>query len=163
MACSLAMAMALCCFATPKDFDKIPLSQEMDIKSLDASSNGIAKKNDALFFGYDQNPTNQPTQASHFDGIVIQIGEEDGKIWFYFSFQEGMDDPIERVLVNGRTLKSRIQDIIDRKCGIYTPSFYTNLVLDMSFNPLWGKKLAVIGDSLISAPTKATSYPYYIA
>ena len=35
--------------------------------------------------------------------------------------------------------------------------------MSMTWNPLWGKKLAVIGDSLISAPTKETSYPAYIA
>ena len=33
----------------------------------------------------------------------------------------------------------------------------------MVYNPLWGKKLAAIGDSLISSPTHDTSYPYYIA
>ncbi len=33
----------------------------------------------------------------------------------------------------------------------------------MVYNPLWGKKLAAIGDSLISSPTHSTSYPYYIA
>ena len=33
----------------------------------------------------------------------------------------------------------------------------------MVYNPLWGKKLAAIGDSLIASPTIETSYPYYIA
>jgi len=33
----------------------------------------------------------------------------------------------------------------------------------MVYNPLWGKKLAAIGDSLISSPSHNTSYPYYIA
>ena len=33
----------------------------------------------------------------------------------------------------------------------------------MVYNPLWGKKLAVIGDSLTCTPKVEQSYPYFIA
>jgi len=44
-----------------------------------------------------------------------------------------------------------------------TPPGVTNIVNEMTSNPLWGKKLAVIGDSLTCTPSKEQSYSAFIA
>lgn len=44
-----------------------------------------------------------------------------------------------------------------------TPPGVTNIVNEMTSNPLWGKKLAVIGDSLTCTPSKEQSYGAFIA
>ena len=72
-------------------------------------------------------------------------------------------DPMDKIFVNG----IKMSDIVAEKVqsGIEHSQYETtsNIVRQMTYNPLWGKKLAVIGDSLTVSPSKELSYGAFIA
>lgn len=76
---------------------------------------------------------------------------------------ENQFEPLTRIKVNGKSLLDFINEAVDARNAYNDRTATTNTVRDLVYNPLWGKKLAVIGDSLTCTPTKETSYPYYIA
>lgn len=89
---------------------------------------------------------------------------DDGKLNINFAENDlDFGEPIERIHINGVTLKDIIRNETYKYMSSITPLALTNIVLGMTWNPLWGKKLVVIGDSLISSPTRETSYPSFIA
>ena len=63
-------------------------------------------------------------------------------------------DPMDKIFVNG----IKMSDIVAEKVqsGIEQTKYEaaSNIVKQMTYNPLWGKKLAVIGDSLTCSPSK---------
>ncbi len=138
-------------------------------------SSNISIINSNLIIG--GNPTSiqgiPEQRIQYLDGITFDV-YEDGDVNFFFNdVPEGIN-PLDKILVNGIPLAQSIRDtVMDamRDASTQLGEQQTNIsrqvssetVGQMVYNPLWGKKLAAIGDSLISSPTHNTSYPYYIA
>ncbi len=102
------------------------------------------------------------------NGITFEV-KEDGELRFIFQSDvmgQPIGNPMNRITINGvsllRIIDDRIQEKIQQAGGI-SPSSITNQIRGMVYNPLWGKKLAVIGDSLTCTPKVEQSYPYFIA
>ena len=158
---TLALSMSL--MGVP--FQNLRFNQEMDIQSLDAvnksmkSTNGLVVVSSMENWGEHQYPSN-------VNGVVFKI-LEDGVVRFDFDEDPVSEPPTERLIINGVPLNTlidqKIQAAIDNSIDAITKGSMTGLVQRMVYNPLWGKKLAVIGDALSSTPTLETSYPYYIA
>lgn len=158
-----ALALSMSLMGVP--FQNLKFNQEMDVQSLDAvnksmkSTNGLVVVSSMENWGEHQYPSN-------VNGVVFKI-LEDGVVRFDFDEDPVSEPPTERLIINGIPLNTlidqKIQAAIVNNLDSITKSSMTGLVQRMVYNPLWGKKLAVIGDSLTSTPTLETSYPYYIA
>ena len=95
-------------------------------------------------------------------GITLDV-LDDGTLNFNFDETDLLDNPIDRVYVNGKRLTEIIREKVELSIGQLDP---TNQALSMLANPLWGKKLVAIGDSLTTAypySDLSHSYPAYIA
>ena len=145
-------------------FNKMKFSQDIDLNALQATQESLKSTNQVLIIGTKDTSASivEQQNVQNANGIVFDIHDE-GDVKFVFQDSDILGNPLDRVLFNGRSLRELIQDEMRNNMQVLLPGQMTNLVLNMTHNPLWGKKLAVIGDSLISAPTKATSYPSYIA
>ena len=157
----MLVAMAYMTFGVP--FQHMRFDQNIDtngIQSIKGNSDGsIMLQSGGSVLELPQN-----------DGITFMVQEDDT---INFNLQDEvlgqkLGNPLGRILVNGKTLASVIDEIVTSQVeiklqGIATASEITNSIRGMIYNPLWGKKLAVIGDSLISSPTRETSYPAFIA
>ena len=158
---SIAIMMATISFGVP--FENMKFNQEIDtnaVKALTSNNNG------SIYMVAGQNDMEIPPS----DGINF-IVQEDGVVNFHFQEEilgQQLGNPLARILINGKTLSQTIEELVAQKIaeqlvGVATSEAITNTIRGMVYNPLWGKKLAVIGDSLISSPTRETSYPAYIA
>jgi hypothetical protein len=110
----------------------------------------------------------QNSSIQQVNGITFEV-KEDGELRFIFQSDvmgQPIGNPMNRITINGvsllRIIDDRIQEKIQQAGGI-SPSSITNQIRGMVYNPLWGKKLAVIGDSLTCTPKVEQSYPYFIA
>lgn len=158
---SIAIMMATISFGVP--FENMKFNQEIDtnaVKALTSNNDG------SIYMVAGQNNIEIPPS----DGINF-IVQEDGVVNFNFQEEilgQQLGNPLSRIFINGKTLYQTIDELVAQKVseqlvGVATSEAITNTIRGMVYNPLWGKKLAVIGDSLISSPTRETSYPAYIA
>ena len=84
------------------------------------------------------------------NGITFDV-YEDGEVKFFFDTQDDQRNPCDRIFVNGLTLNQ---------------IFQTNMVEAANVNnPLWRKKLAIVGDSLTMNPypSEGKRYVDYIS
>ena len=90
---------------------------------------------------------------------------EDSTIRFTFDETDILGNPIDRIMVNGKPLKQLISELVESKSDIAAPDKVREFISTYHPNPLWGKKLVAVGDSLITRPLPAesTSYPAFIA
>lgn len=157
----MVMAMTFSAFGVP--FQNMSLQQDVDTNAISAISS-TADGGICIVSG------KPPPDMSPTDGICFLV-DEDSTINFKFPdmvLGQDMGNPLERILVNGKPLSESLQELVvqniqDQLSGVATTGAITKAIQSMVYNPLWGKKLAVIGDSLISTPTRNTSYPAYIA
>ena len=171
---------AIACFAV--DFQSINLSQNVNTNALDVVNTCLSKmENGTVVVKTDESDiTDIDSQRVHgnANGITFDM-YEDGEMRIYF--EDDGRSPLDKVVINGKTLNDTIHDAVSQTVAQMLNNGQSmivqyiddkmdsrvgdvsNAVNAMVYNPLWGKKLAVIGDSLISSPTRETSYPAYIA
>ena len=152
--------------------ENLNLQQNIDSGAMDAISQEIAKTNTTMIIGLNGVDMNGiPTERlTLLDGITFDI-YEDGEVNFFFNDMPVEMSPLEKMMFNGSSLKSLIDGIVERKVMDVLALTVTNIARNVSsdvvaervYNPLWGKKLAVIGDSLISNPRTTESYAYYVS
>ena len=141
----LALAMGLQLFATP--FQNIRFDQNINTQSLETTEKVLSMTNDTAILGVTSEEMNSTAKlrASEVNGVTIDI-YEDGKLKLYFTDPLEGTDPLDKILVNDIPLLKAIEDrIVGRG------------------NPLWGKKLAILGDSLTVVPGIPKSYGACIA
>lgn len=126
------------------------LDHNIDTQSMDIVSHTIGETNGTLRIG--KVIGDHPIYVN-FNGIIFDIYDE-GELRFMFNELPDGVDPMDKISVNGR----KMSDIIAEKVqsGIEQSKYEatSNIVRQMTYNPLWGKKLAVIGDSLTCSPSK---------
>ena len=84
-------------------------------------------------------------RAGDVNGVTVDI-YEDGKLKIYFNDPLADANPLDKILVNDVPLLDEIDKRVFKQ-----------------YNPLYGKKLAVVGDSLTVAPSVGKSYSSFIA
>ena len=152
-------------------FETMKFHQEMSSASIDAINNRMKATNGIMIISSEMPKGDTPDEITEMDGITFEV-QADEKINFIIRdediFGNTFKSPLSSILVNKKPLENYIneaidQKIIDQKIKDITAQAMTNLIQTMVYNPLWGKKLAVIGDSLIASPSHETSYSYYVA
>jgi len=164
------LMVAMTGFGVP--LENLNLQQNVDVGAMDAISQEIAKTNTTMIIGLNgKSITNiPPERLMLLDGIAFDI-YDDGEVRFYFNDIPDEMSPLERMKFNGSSLKSLIDGIVEHKVRDVLALTVTGIARNVSadvvaqhvYNPLWGKKLAVIGDSLISTPRIDNSYVGYVA
>lgn len=105
------------------------------------------------------------TQLNAVNGITFEV-QDDGEIRFIIQEEffpgHSYGSALDRITINGKSILSTMTEIVDAKLGSASPRAITNTINGMVYNPLWGKKLAVIGDSLTCTP-RGKSYCDFIA
>lgn len=99
------------------------------------------------------------------NGITFEV-EENDVVQFKMNEMPGdpsQKNPLQRILLNDKTLGDCIEQLVDTYIAEMSPEDMSNIVARMVYNPLWGKKLAVIGDSLTVYPSWDKSYSKNIA
>ena len=149
-------------------FERMNLHKEIVPEALDAASQSLRQSNngDLTILSGGHTSGEIPQEVLDSDGITFHV-KDDGTINFIIDNDDIIGFPhaslLDRIIVNGITMKSLMNDIVMDESKKHSPSAITNTILDMAYNPLWGKKLAAIGDSFIAWPTHNTSYPAFIA
>ena len=146
LTCVVACLVISC--AHGANLENISLKKNIDTEALDTVSKSMSMTNDTLFLGVDTtghllSPSN--TKVINLNGILIDI-YDDGKLQICFNDPVEDANPFDKIMINDKTLFQEIEYRITK-----------------TFNPLYGKKLAVIGDSLTCYPSMEKSYPYFIA
>jgi len=152
------------CLCSGVPFESLNLSQNVEANALDAinatmeNTNGISfiKSQDSRISGI---PESKMRTAN---GITFDI-YEDGEVRFFFDETDDPRDPLDKILVNNKKMSQVIQEKIDAGDMDKAKLATSNTILEMTYNPLWGKKLAVIGDSLTCSPGVNQSYSFFIA
>lgn len=157
---SLAAIACLSAFSIP--FENVKFSQNIDTQSIETVSQTIGVTNGVTTIGkitYGASGT-LPSQLGNLNGITFDI-YEDGDLKFFFNEIQDGTDPMDKIFINGKKLSDEIHERIqngieqnNRDLETMSPPGVSNIVSGMEYNPLWGKKLAVIGDSLTCSPSK---------
>lgn len=160
-----------CLMAGAVNFENVKFSQNIETRAIDVvnsaiiGTNGVVslKTPDTDFSGIPED------KIQSANGVTFDI-YEDGEIRFFFDATDDARAPMDRIFVNGKKLSQEIKERVDAgisennaQMSIMTPPGVSNVVSEMVYNPLWGKKLAVIGDSLTVSPSKELSYGSFIA
>ena len=159
---SLAAIACLSAFSIP--FENVKFYQNIDTQSMETVSQTIGSTNGVTTIGkitYGAGGT-LPSQLGNLNGITFDI-YDDGDLKFFFNEMEDGTDPMDKIFVNDRTLGQIVQEKVEAGVQATQYQVASNTFVQLMNNPLWGKKLAVIGDSLTGGSSKTTSYPYYIA
>ena len=152
-----SIVLGICVQTLAVPFQNMNLDHNIDTQSMDIVSHTIGETNETLRIGrvLGDNPT-----YGNINGITFDIYDE-GELRFMFSELPDGVDPMDRIFVNGKKLSDEIHERIqngieqnNRDLEILSPPGVSNIVSGMEYNPLWGKKLAVIGDSLTCSPSK---------
>ena len=135
--------MAGIAFATP--LQNIRLDSNIDTRAVEDAAKVISYTNEIGVIGVVSSGLREvlPDRLHDMNGIVFDV-YEDGKVMFYFNDPISDINPLDRIMLNDKTLN---QEINDR----------------FMFNPLFGKKLAIIGDSQSCSPSKDKCYAGLIA
>ena len=139
-------------FAVP--FERMRLGQDINTNVLNTLQEKMNSTNGTLVLrassSYQGEIPYDRVNASN--GITFDV-YEDGEVKFFFDTQDDQRNPADRIFVNGKTLNQLIQEQIPEN------------ILDIvnQNNPLWKKKLVVLGDSLVMNPYDGTTYSAYIA
>ena len=145
-----SIVLGLCVQTLAVPFQNMRLDHNIDTQSMDIVSHTIGETNGTLRIG--KVIGGHPTYGN-FNGIIFDIYDE-GELRFMFNELPDGVDPMDKIFVNGR----KMSDIMAEKVqsGIEQSQYEatSNIVRQMTYNPLWGKKLAVIGDSLTCTPSK---------
>ena len=154
-----SIVLGICVQTLAIPFQNMRLDHNIDTQSMDIVSHTIGETNETLRIG--KVIGGHPTYGN-FNGIIFDIYDE-GELRFMFNELPDGVDPMDKIFVNGR----KMSDIMAEKAqsGIEQSQHEatSNIVRQMTYNPLWGKKLAVIGDSLTCTPSKDKSYGGFIA
>lgn len=160
-----------CLMAGAVNFENVKFSQNIETRAIDVvnsaiiGTNGVVslKTPDTDFSGIPED------KIQSANGVTFDI-YEDGEIRFFFDATDDARAPMDRIFVNGKKLSQEIKEMVDAgiseydaQMSILTPPGVSNVVSEMVYNPLLGKKLAVIGDSLTVSPSKELSYGSFIA
>ena len=97
-------------------------------------------------------------QLQEDSGMTFRCGGN-GVVKFQFD-DDAFNSPVDRLLVNGKPLGELIAQLAQRRASAPTVK---SVVEAATYNPLWGKKLAAIGDSLITSPAGDVSYAAQVA
>lgn len=128
----MAFAIGLDLMAVP--FGNLRLDQEINVQSINAVNEAVTSTNGTTLIGSKKGDF--PEQEGNED-ITFHVGDKGG-IKFILEAEEDDTEVIGRISVNGKPLKTLIAE----------------QALDAvnANNPLWRKKLAIVGDSLTMNP-----------
>lgn len=152
-----SIVFGLCVQTLAVPFQNMRLDHNIDTQSMDIVSHTIGETNGTLRIG---KVIGNPPVFGNFNGITFDIYDE-GELRFMFNELPDGVDPMDKIFVNGKKLSDEIHEQIQNgieqnnmNLEILSPPGMSNIVYGMTYNPLWGKKLAVIGDSLTCTPSK---------
>lgn len=139
-------------------------NENIDVDSINKINEQVVVTNGTLVFkSNDTNGDSIDFATKNLpNGMTFHVGD-DGKLQFLFDDEDLGGKAFDRIIINGKPLFQAIDERIDEKMSSVTPSSMSNLVQNMVYNPLWGKKLAIIGDSLTVSPSKNESWGAFIA
>ena len=154
--------LAMAAFSVP--FENIKFSHNVDTQSLEVARQSIGETNGVTTIGKIVPGTQgiPPQRISTLNGIVFDIYEE-GTVKFFFNELDEDANPTDRIFINDKPLTEVIQARVDDGIQQSQGQASSNVVQTIVYNPLWGKHLAAIGDSLTISPSMEVSYPYLIA
>lgn len=141
--------------------NNMPLNQEVNTNSIEAINSSMDSVSGTLVIKSKDTNTNRLERIKSTNGVTIDI-YEDGELKLYFENELNSKAPMDRITVNDVSISKLVEQMIDHKMSMSSPSSISNTISEMVYNPLWGKKLAVVGDSLTEAPSKAQSWPEFI-
>ena len=143
----LAIAIWLCQIVGAAQFQNIPFNQDIDTNSIETAGKVLSMTNDTAILGVSTDGMNNTSKvrAGDVNGVTVDI-YEDGKLKIYFNDPLADANPLDKILVNDVPLLDEIDKRVFKQ-----------------YNPLYGKKLAVVGDSLTVAPSVGKSYSSFIA
>lgn len=153
------------------NFENIKFSQNIDMHAIDTVNNAVTGTNGVVSVKTPDTDFNgiPPEKIRASNGITFDI-YEDGELKFFFDTTDDNRDPMDRIFVNGKKMSDEIHERIragieqnNRDLDLLSPPGVSNIVSGITYNPLLGKKLAVIGDSLTVSPSKELSYGAFIA
>ena len=145
-----SIVLGLCIQTLAVPFQNMRLDHNIDTQSMDIVSHTIGETNGTLRIG---KVIGNPPVFGNINGITFDIYDE-GELRFMFSELPDGVDPMDKIFVNGIKMSDIVAEKV--KSGIEQTKYEaaSNIVKQMTYNPLWGKKLAVIGDSLTCTPSK---------
>ena len=162
LATIVSALIAIQCLGVP--FQNLKFNTDIDTNAVNAINGKVVVSNDT--FAINSEGKEIPSSVmSGVNGITFEVRDE-GEIRFvvqeeFFPGQQ-MGSALDRITINGKSLLATINEVVDAKLSTVSPRGVTNTIQSMVYNPLWGKKLAVIGDSLACTP-RGESYCDLIA
>ena len=136
----MALAIGLDLMAVP--FGNMRFDQEINVQSINAMNEAVTSTNGTTLIGSKKGDF--PEQEGT-DDITFHVGEKGG-IKFILEAEEDDTEVIGRVSVNGKPLKTLIAEQALEAVNVN--------------NPLWRRKLAIVGDSLTMNPYPADGKRY---
>ena len=148
-------------------FEHMNLRQEMDVDQLEVVGQALSQPTSGVTLISCGKVKGEIPQAN-LDGVEGMVFElrEGGVVNFVMEddgLQENPPSAAERILIGDKSLKVLVDEAVDALASQYSAQAITNQVLDLVYNPLLNKKLAVVGGTIASTPTIGTSWPAFIA